>query len=975
MPLLVKAQWVRQIIGILCLTLLSVLLLSAPLEAQGRDPRLSWHTFYTKHTAIHYHDPLKAVAKRVADIAEHAHTVLAPLIDHRPRERTHFVVNDLSDNANGFARILPYNLINIFVTAPSDISTLSDYDDWLATLVIHEYTHILHIDKIGGLPKAINRVLGKVYTPNQLQPRWFTEGLATLEESERTSGGRLRSSMFDMFWRMDALNDNLPGIDQLSHVADRWPHGTLWYLYGVHFIDFIQSRYGHDALRKMAYHYGRQAIPYGLNRIAKRATGKTFTTLYREFTKTLKEDAQAQRKRVLARGQRGGRRLTHHGESVLSPRFINEHEVVYSVTDREHLPYVRRISLRDPSQNKILIRALGETYLTHDRTRGAIYHSRLTPWRDIYRLNDLHRYDLKTDSYARLTKGMRAEQPDVSADGKKIAFVVNHASTRHLMIAQPEDINGTQHLLLRNRRFDQIYTPRFSPRDPQLLAYSVWRKGGYRDIEIIHLKSRRIMRITHDRALDTGPAWSPDGQWLYFSSDRTGIPNIYAFHLPSQKLMQVTELVSGAYQPDISPSGKTMVYLGYTTKGFDLFVMPLDPSAFKAAPAYQDMRTEDVQPLAFNLAEPLKTERYNPFKTLYPRSYNLEITNNTFGSELGITTTGSDAAEFHRYRARLGIGLQRGEVNADLSWTWLHLLTPLTFRFFRQVNERNDLIVSDRRHPWVEQIMGGSIDASYTFLRRLHAHSIGLNYSISHLGRAEDVSIPLDPNTSPPLLPDEGLFAGVEARWSVSDIRRQVYNISPSYGRRVALRVNWNDPIFGSRWRTVAFQWSGTHYFLMPWLHNHVVAARYAGGLSIGSLGRRRTFAVGGFPDTDLLDAILDNILLGGVALRGYRPGSRRGDQFHLGQLEYRFPIYRLQHGLATLPVYINRFYANVFADYGDAFSGRLDFGEFRLGTGAELLTDFTLGYFSQLTLRLGFAYGFNAGGGPRFYFNLGTPF
>ena len=36
-----------------------------------------------------------------------------------------------------------------------------------------------------------------------------------------------------------------------------------------------------------------------------------------------------------------------------------------------------------------------------------------------------------------------------------------------------------------------------------------------------------VESITYDRAMDHNPTWSPDGDKLYFASDRTGIFNIY----------------------------------------------------------------------------------------------------------------------------------------------------------------------------------------------------------------------------------------------------------------------------------------------------------------------------------------------------------------------------------------------------------------------------------------------------------------
>ncbi len=79
--------------------------------------------------------------------------------------------------------------------------------------------------------------------------------------------------------------------------------------------------------------------------------------------------------------------------------------------------------------------------------------------------------------------------------------------------------------------------------------------------------------------------------------------------------------------------------------------------------------------------------------------------------------------------------------------------------------------------------------------------------------------------------------------------------------------------------------------------------------------------------------------------------------------------------GYETLPVYLSRMHASVFVDVGDAFFGRIDPRELRVGVGAELYTDFVLGYLLSFKARLGIAYGFMDGGGLQGYFHLGVPF
>src|SRR5262249_5946829 len=155
-----------------------------------------------------------------------------------------------TDSSNGFATVLPLNHIGLFATAPDALSDLNDHDDWLYSLVAHEYTHILHLDTMGWIPRLYNRLAGKSWAPNNVQPRWFVEGLAVDEESERSAGGRNRNAIFDMYLRVAVLEGRELDLDAVSSGPLFWPHGNAAYVYGSHFMKYIADRFGDDALAR-----------------------------------------------------------------------------------------------------------------------------------------------------------------------------------------------------------------------------------------------------------------------------------------------------------------------------------------------------------------------------------------------------------------------------------------------------------------------------------------------------------------------------------------------------------------------------------------------------------------------------------------------------------------------------------------------------------------------------------------------------
>lgn len=951
----------------------SLLILAGPSSssAQPRDPSLAWRTLETPHFTIHYHVPLGALARRVAVLAERAHANLVEVMGYTGRRRTHIVLSDESDSANGSATALPHNTIRLYATAPSDLSPLSDYDDWLNVLVTHEHTHIVHLDQWGGIAAFINLLLGKVYAPNHVQPRWILEGIATWQESERTAGGRMRSTMFDMYLRMDALEDRFFRIDQISNSADRWPHGNIWYLYGSQFIEYIANQHGREAVASIARAYGDSLLPWGLNRVARQVTGKSFVELYDEFLADRRAHYEAMRDEVLARGRVEGERLTFHGEVARMPRFLPDGQVAYWRADGRSRPRIMAFSLEQPEAQQELARVSGEPGYAIHPTNRVIYFTRPDNHRDIYFFHDLFRRDLDTGRVERLTHGLRAREPDLSPDGRRIVFTVNGAGTTHLAIADARDITGTTRQLLESERFEQVYTPRFSP-DGRTIAISRWQRGGYRDIHLVDVESGRVTEITRDRAQDTGPEWSPDGQTLYFSSDRTGIANIYAYDVTHGTLRQVTNVVSGAYQPAISPDGRHLVYVGYTSYGFDLFHLDLREVEPRPAEPFIDTRPPPVDDDERWLG---LSRDYQPLETLWPRSYMLDLTDDGFGPAVGITVGGRDLAGWHRWDLRAVHGFTRGDVNVTLDYEYRRLPLTVGARIYRQIRPRHGFFIEGEDRQWIEHALGGQIRLEYAFPGTFQGTNVSLSYNPRFTDNAEPLVGNVDPNDPPPRYPRRGFHSELRASIRYSNVERYTYDISSSAGTALGLSLSLEDPAIGSAFQSVALTWFVRHYLRMPWGEHHVLALHYAGGFSAGDPGHRDTFSVGGFPDANIVDGLISNVILGGVALRGYPAYDRGGTQYHLGQVEYRFPIWRVNAGVFTLPAYLNRIHGAVFVDVGDAFTDTFAPERFRVGIGGHLMIDFTLGYVLPFTLRVGYARGLMEGGIDQFYGHIGVPF
>lgn len=949
--------------------------------ARAGDPYLDWYTVKSPHFRVHYAAGLEDIAQRTTSSAEAVYRRLVPQLGWAPKQVTEIVVTDDTDAANGSANTIPYNTVRLFATAPDDMSPLGDYDNWINELVTHEYTHILQIDNTSGLPALGNAVLGKTYAPNQSQPRWILEGLAVVMESEHTSGGRLRSSQFDMYLRADVLEDRLARLDQISNPARRWPGGNLWYLYGANFIGWIVDTYGPDTYGAVATDYGASVIPFGINRAIRRVTGRTYEELYVGWRAYLQHRYAEQTRAVRARGLREGRQITHRGYNAASPRFVPNcggtdgpgERLAYQRDDGDTTSGIYSVDIDAPDPDdtaQLLARGASRNVSFDDRCN--LYFDNTAPSRRLYQFSDLFRQPAGTRSVSglehsreRLTAGERANASDVSHDGQWLTYVTNRAGTSTLRIAHFDAQHALEpaHALVPSARYEQAYTPRFSP-DGARVAYSAWTRGGYRDIRVVDVQTGTFFEVTHDRSIDQQPVWSADGKTLYFVSDRTGMANVYAYELATGKLAQVTNVLTGAYMPAISNDGKRLVYVGYHSKGFDLYELPLDPARFLPAPDPPDDRLSPVEP---GISHAWPTEPYNPLPTLRPHAWTFKYGDGSFGKELQITTNGSDVIGRHAFDLTIAVPTttdvtSRSEPQANANYYYNRL--PFVFRFgaFRGASLRGDYRygLHSYNEPGIvttEHLSGVATGISWGVPGEFDGQSVSLSYTIANYSRELPVGTRADPYSLATGEPFRGYIATLHLGYGYSNVQSTVYGISAEKGFSIGLGLDEAAHALGSERTLTAVQGVATAYQLMPWGHHHVLALALAGGTSLGSYGGQ--FSTGGFVNDSLYDQFNSVIRQSSFVLRGYKPGQFIGTTYNLLNTDYRFPIWYADRGLSTLPAFLRTLTGVLFFDYGGAYS-KLDdahpFEAFHGSVGGELWLDGVTSYFVQNNLRLGYA-------------------
>lgn len=938
------------------LPLLLLLTVMEPREAHAiSDFDLDWYTIETPHFLIHYHSGLEDMARDTARYAEEAHTLLAPLIDWVPGAKTHIVLTDTGDSANGSARIIPFNLIRLLGATPDVRSTLNDYDNWLRGLLYHEYVHILQIDIVYGLPALFNVFFGKQLAPNQVLPRWFTEGLATYYESSRTGSGRVRSSIFRMMLRTDALQNRLLGLDDISAAPVRWPGVRAWYLYGSHFLTWVVARHGEAALNDFSHAYADRLVPFGLNVVARSVwNGEDWRTLYDSWQTALTAESIATS--VIARAQGpipdiptltslgiGSDHLRRRPGTPQLTYLRNNGErtkayMSYDIESGEH----RRImeSFDD-----------GRHAWSPDGRWMALSRPNLV--KRFYYFHDLYLYNAEADTLEQLTSGLRAREPSFSHDGHKLVAVTWRHGSSSLIELDLETRQITT--LYEGQSYEMLSTPMYLRGDRQVVVSRfVGDPVGRRDLYILDLETGAWTALTQDDAQDIEPSVTPDGRSIVFASDRSGIYDIYRIDVVTGTITRLTRTLTGLFSPQVDDSGALLATV-YNARGQDVALIPADQLLNEpAGTSYERPRIDYAEP-----ALELTPRSYRPWRYLWPRTWFPDFTFADGAAFVGLSVGGSDPVGNHSWLASLTWDAIEDSLSYFVTYSYRRLPVDLTFSHSRRVATRN-MIAESRPFPYREEQVNASISAYIPFPNIPGGHAINVGFTVSRSALAEPLQIHHDPLDNAVRLPELGFFNSLQLSWSFSDVESYFYSISPELGFRLGLGLRWVSPLLGADYDALDVTYSAGAYVPNPWLAGHVLALQIRGGVTFGNYGRRGIWVLGGVPEQDIVSALIDGFGVSGSLLRGYLPGSFFGTQFHLFNAEYRLPIWDVETGWDTLPFYMGRLFGAVFVDYGGAFFGDFDMEELAVGIGAELRLTTLLGYGIPATLRLGYAHGFD---------------
>lgn len=148
----------------------------------------------------------------------------------------------------------------------------------------------------------------------------------------------------------------------------------------------------------------------------------------------------------------------------------------------------------------------------------------------------------------------------ISRDGGLFAFT-NEQADPVIKVSEPgrDAGNGTAGLpcQINSTRYDD--TPRFSP-DGSMIVFTS-NRTGWDELWVARADCTQVRQLTRFRELGVGsPRWSPDGQKIVFDRREKSESDIYTIGLDGSALLKVTDSVGSNTMPAWSPDGKWIYF-------------------------------------------------------------------------------------------------------------------------------------------------------------------------------------------------------------------------------------------------------------------------------------------------------------------------------------------------------------------------------------------------------------------------------
>lgn len=582
----------------------------------GSEPiGVRWQQIRTDHLQIIFPEEHAEMAQTFASKFEYALEFMKPGLNKPPRKLS-VILHNYHPRSNGLVSWAPSRME--LWTRPSQ---KTDAQDWLETLIIHEYRHFIQISNLDqGFTSVLKWIFGQqgqVVPLGLFMPMWYIEGDAVVAETVLSHAGRGRDPSFSQEFKALILEQGIPKYEKLflpsfkQYVPDHYVTG--YHLVAAHLL-YNSEAVLSDKMRKIA-RYPWILNPFSAKPRGLRDRGKA--KFYNEAVSLL----DSLWNNVHAHHSK----LSENFELISSQEYENYVELkmdggrLYAYAESfGSLPSIVMANDHVPQAVKSMGVYAGKEYDIANDQLVWVETNTNALW-DQKGSADIWLTNLQGHEKKRLTRHGSYASPSLNSVSGEIA-VVKSSADYHFELQILDAKNGEVIHSVPNNNNDYLLHPTWSD-DGTYLCYITLNKDG-KGLSVWSPESgvKVVMKNQFEEIYN--PVFIK--RHIYFSAGYDGSKQIYVLSLDDGQVSKLTNAPFGADYPAIDVADNKLYYASYHSNGNRIVVQPLDEGIPVQQGELSKQRFRMADPLSKNGEgaidfenRPVKTYDVKPYRKLW----------------------------------------------------------------------------------------------------------------------------------------------------------------------------------------------------------------------------------------------------------------------------------------------------------------------------------------------------------------------
>ena len=536
----------------------------------GQDPsQIRWRQINTDNFQIIYPEEFDKEAQRLTFVLSKVYEYGTKTLNYHPGKIS-VVLHTRTVQSNGLVAWAPKR-IELFTTPHQQIYS----QDWLEQLALHEFRHLVQLDKIQSeLPFILKFILGEQATAivtGAYLPLWFLEGDAVVSETALSQTGRGRLASFSMEYRAQLNEKGKYSFDKafLGSYKDFVPDH---YKLGYWMVAKSRKKYGAQIWSDVLDKVGNQPLSITpLNSVLKKETGMNSKQLYNQIFNDL---ASAWKPTVNPQAKNNMTAVSPSNKSYTNYLYPEFYKDSFIVAYRTSMDDIGRFVLISPDKSEKIIYTPGSVFeeSVSVKDQFILWAERRADirWTHAGRSVILV-YNIETKKKQEIRYKNKLFSPVISPDLKSFAAVeVDPENNFFLSVFDLESGKATQQFKTDDNQY--FFTPCWDQKGEMLYFVSLSSKG--KCLTSLDLQTKEFKPITSRTFANLkNPVFT--NHQLVFSADFSGTDHLYSIDPESSQINLIHKAIFGVDYPSAVNSKKQLLFSNYSANGYQLSVLNL----------------------------------------------------------------------------------------------------------------------------------------------------------------------------------------------------------------------------------------------------------------------------------------------------------------------------------------------------------------------------------------------------------------